>query len=209
MPIKKRREFLTAMLVLLFFFALIAGSLTSLFSLIYYNKVREKYESQIRSLESKLNAISERLSKIENLYGRGGVIEKFINSANFLANTAVDLEKIIESIHDDPTAGYIQMFVMGQENVWVTFQKGQTVYFSKELKPGLAPYKFYYFKEPTIKTQYSIVVPRDCSIVIGKPGMVVFLVYGVGTKQHPTKIVSWKDGRVNNIEVDFSLYIPK
>ncbi len=209
MPTKKKRELLTTFLVLLFFFWLIAGSIVSLFSLIYYDKVKEEYKLGIRNLENKLKALEDKVSKLESLYGQGGVFEKFIASANFLSNTSVDLERIIESIYDDPTTGYIQLFVMGQDNVWVTFQKGQTIYFSRELKPGLAPYKFYYFKEPSIKTQYSVIIPRDCSIVIGKPGMVVFLVYGVGTKQHPTKVVTWRDSRVNNIETDFTLYIPK
>ncbi|AEH50896.1 hypothetical protein [Pseudothermotoga thermarum] len=209
MVARRQGQNIVAFFVFLFFFALVFGSVASVFSLIYYNKVRENYEARVKALENKINLLNDKVVKLENLYGQGGVIEKFINSANFLANTAVDLERIIESIYDDPTTGYIQLFVMGQENVWITFRKGDTVYFSRELKPGLAPYKFYYFKEPAIKTQYTVIIPPDCSIVIGKPGMVVFLVYGVGTRFHPTKIVTWREARVNNLVVDFSLYIPK
>ena len=45
--------------------------------------------------------------------------------------------------------------------------------------------------------------------MIGKPGYVYFLVYGVGTSKHPTKVVQWKESRIDNLAKDFSLYIPK
>ena len=119
------------------------------------------------------------------------------------------LEKVVEEIFDDPTTGYLRLFVVGNESVWVTIKKGNSTYFSKELKPGLAPYKLYYFKEPNIQTQYSMQIPSDSTIVIGKPGYVYFLVYGVGTSKHPTKVVQWKESRIDNLAKDFSLYIPK
>ncbi len=207
--VRKRSEFLVSFLVLLFIIALISGLALSAFSFFYYVKQRKNQEASIENLNKKISALSERISKLESSIGANSVIDKYISAANFLSNTSVDLEKIVEELYDDPTTGYIRLFVMGQENVWVTFKKGDTTYFSRELKPGLAPYKFYYFKSPAIQTQYAIQVPKDCTIVIGKPGTVCFLVYGVGTKQHPTKIVTWKDTKVNNLETDFSLYIPK
>jgi len=207
--VRKRSEFLVSFLVFLFIVALIAGLALSVFSFFYYVKQRKNQEALVENLNKKITALSERISKLETFMGPNSMIDKYISAANFLSNTSNDLERIIEELHDDPTTGYMRIFVMGQENVWVTFKKGETTYFSRELKPGLAPYKFYYFKTPAIQTQYSVQIPRDCSVVLGKPGMVCFLIYGVGTKQHPTKVVTWKDTRVNNLETDFSLYIPK
>ncbi|MGJ8455236.1 hypothetical protein ACSFC1_08030 [Pseudothermotoga sp. U03pept] len=206
---RKRREFLVSFLVFLFIVALVCGSVLSIFSFVYYLKQKKQQDAVVSSLEKKINMLNDRISKLESSFGPNSVFDKYISAANFLSNTSTDLERIVEELYDDPTTGYLRLFVMGQESVWVTFRKGDTVYFSRELKPGLAPYKFYYFKTPPIQTQYSLQVPRDCTIVIGKPGMVSFLIYGVGTKQHPTKVITWKDARVNNLESDFSLYIPK
>lgn len=206
--VRRKSEFLVSFLVFLFIIALIGGLALSTFSFFYYVKQRKNQEAMVESLNKKISALSERISRLETSMGPNSTIDKYISAANFLSNTSTDLERIIEELYDDPTTGYIRIFVMGQESVWVTFRKGDTVYFSRELKPGLAPYKFYYFKNPSIQTQYAIQIPKDCTIVLGKP-MVCFLVYGVGTKQHPTKIITWKDSKVNNLESDFSLYIPK
>lgn len=207
--VRKKSEFLVSFLVFLFIIALISGLVLSAFSFLYYVKQRKNQEILIDTLNKKISALNERISKLEASMGPNSTIDKYISAANFLSNTSTDLERIVEELYDDPTTGYIRIFVMGQENVWVTFRKGDAVYFSRELKPGLAPYKFYYFKSPSIQTQYAVQIPKDCAIVLGKPGVVCFLVYGVGTKQHPTKIVTWKDSKVNNLETDFSLYIPK
>ncbi|WP_241240642.1 hypothetical protein [Thermotoga sp. Ku-13t] len=205
---KRKREFLTDFFVFLLISIFICGFALSIVSFFYYLNQKKQNERTIVDLQRRIDALSTRVSKLEDLL-KSSNIEKLITSANYLANFSTDLERIIEELVDDPTTGYIRLFVIGQENVWVTFRKGNEIYFSKELKPGLAPYKFYYFKEPSIQTQYSIKIPRDCSIVIGKPGMVFFLVYGVGTTRHPTKVIIWKDARVDNLEKDFSLYIPK
>jgi hypothetical protein len=206
---KRKGDFLTSFLVFLLISIFISGFALSIVSFFYYLSQKKQSERNLLALSQKIDTLSNRVSKLEELLKAGTGIERIITSANYLSNLSVDLERIIEELTDDPTTGYIRLFVIGQDNVWVTFRKGNEVYFSRELKPGLAPYKFYYFKEPSIQTQYSIKVPRDCSIVLGKPGVVYFLVYGVGTSKHPTKVVIWKDSRVENLERDFSLYIPK
>ncbi|HBT40333.1 MAG: Uncharacterized protein XD58_1263 [Thermotoga sp. 50_1627] len=206
---RKKGDFLTSFLVFLLISVFICGFALSIVSFFYYLNQRKQNEKNLAAMSQKIDALSNRVSKLEELLKSGTSIEKIITSANYLSNLSVDLEQIIEELVDDPTTGYIRLFVIGQENVWVTFRKGNEIYFSRELKPGLAPYKFYYFKGPSIQTQYSIKIPRDCTIVIGKPGTVYFLVYGVGTSKHPTKVVIWKETRVENLERDFSLYIPK
>ncbi|AJC73876.1 hypothetical protein AJ81_06365 [Pseudothermotoga hypogea DSM 11164 = NBRC 106472] len=206
---RKKGDFLTSFLVFLLISVFICGFALSIVSFFYYLNQRKQNEKNLAALSQKIDTLSSRISKIEELLKAGTGIEKIITSANYLSNLSVDLERILEEMVDDPTTGYIRLFVIGQENVWVTFRKGNEIYFSRELKPGLAPYKFYYFKEPSIQTQYSIKIPRDCTIVIGKPGTVYFLVYGVGTTKHPTKVVIWKEPRVENLERDFSLYIPR
>ncbi len=206
---RRKGEFLTNFLVFLLISVFVCGFVLSIVSFFYYLNQKKNNEKMIASLTQRIDSLTNRLSKLEELLKPGSGIEKLIASANYLSNLSVDLERILEELTDDPTTGYIRLFVIGQENVWVTFRKGNEVYFSRELKPGLAPYKFYYFKEPSIQTQYSVKIPRDCSITIGKPGTVYFLVYGVGTTRHPTKVVIWKDARVENLERDFSLYIPR
>ncbi|MCS7175314.1 hypothetical protein [Pseudothermotoga sp.] len=206
---RKRGEFLANFLVFLVISVFVCGFVLSIVSFFYYLSQKKNNEKLIISLTQKIDSLANRVLKLEELLKPGTGIEKLITSANYLSSMSTDLERILEELTDDPTTGYIRLFVIGQENVWVTFRKGNEVYFSRELKPGLAPYRFYYFKEPTIQTQYSVKVPRDCSITIGKPGTVYFLIYGVGTTKHPTKVVIWKDAKVENLEKDFSLYIPK
>ncbi|MEN3008075.1 MAG: hypothetical protein ABDH53_03310 [Pseudothermotoga sp.] len=206
---RKRGEFLTNFLVFLVISIFVCGFVLSIVSFFYYLNQKKNNEKLIISLTQKIDSLANRVLKLEELLKPGTGIEKLITSANYLSSMSTDLERILEELTDDPTTGYIRLFVIGQENVWITFRKGNEVYFSRELKPGLAPYRFYYFKEPTIQTQYSVKVPRDCSITIGKPGTVYFLIYGVGTTKHPTKVVIWKDAKVENLEKDFSLYIPK
>jgi hypothetical protein len=207
--VRKTRESIVTFLIFLFIVALIGGLFLSVFSFFYYLNQKKEYEKSLTSLEKKITTLNERINRLENFIGPNSTMDKLISISGFLSNTTVDLERIVEEIYDDPTTGYIRLFVMGQENVWVTFRKNETIYFSRELKPGLAPYKFYYFKSPAVQTEYSLEIPRDCTIVIGKPGLVSFLVYGVGTRYHPTKIVTWKDAKISNLEADLSLYIPK
>jgi hypothetical protein len=100
------------------------------------------------------------------------------------------------------------VFVIGNESSWFTVKKGDQTYFSRELRPGLSKYKFYYFKEPRIKTDYDIIVSNDSDIVIGKPGRVYLLFFGVGSSFHPTKVVYIDTMKVENLRKTFSLYIP-
>lgn len=206
---RKKGEFWVAFILFFLIIAMIGSIILSIVSFVYYTKQKDNMEKISANLEKKLSELGERVARVENLVGPNSVIDKYITSANFLMNTSVDLEKVVEEIFDDPTTGYLRLFVVGNESVWITIKKGDSTYFSKELKPGLAPYKLYYFKEPNIQTQYSMRIPSDSTIVIGKPGYVYFLVYGVGTSKHPTKVVQWKESRIDNLAKDFSLYIPK
>jgi len=100
------------------------------------------------------------------------------------------------------------VFVVGNETSWFTVKDKEKTYFSGELKPGLSNYRFFYFKEPRIKTNYDIIVPPNATITVGKAGKVYLLFYGVGSKFHPTKVVQLTETSYENFAAKFSLYIP-
>ncbi|MBT1247753.1 MULTISPECIES: hypothetical protein [unclassified Thermosipho (in: thermotogales)] len=160
----------------------------------YVNKKLESYEVKIKDLESKL--------------GPNSIVDKYILSVNYLRNFGADLEQVLNNIYDEPGTGYFMVFVVGQESSWFTVKRGKKTYFSRELLPGLSKYKFYYFKEPRIKTDYDIVVTPDVDIVVGKAGKVYLLFYGVGSSYHPTKVVHITGMTVSNLKKTYNLYVP-
>ncbi|WP_228288190.1 hypothetical protein [Thermosipho ferrireducens] len=155
-----------------------------------------------------MNSFETDLKDLKVKLGPNSLIDKYILSTNYLRNLGVDLEYVLSNLEDTPDTGYFMLFVIGDEPSWVTIKKGDTTYFSREIKPGLSKYKFYYFKEPRIKTDYDIKISADSDIVVGKPGKVYMLVFGVGVKYHPTKVVFINEYKITNIRKKFNLYVP-
>ena len=173
-----------------------------------YRKILNDYNALKNYVESKLSAYETKIKELESKLGPNSVIDKYILSFNYLKNFGVDLEHVLNNLEDEPGTGYFMVFVVGNESSWLTVKDGNKTYFSKEIYPGLSKYKFYYFKEPRILTDYDVVVSPDVSIVVGKPGRVYLLFYGVGTGYHPTKIVKVDEMKVNNIMKTYNLYVP-
>ncbi|MDK2886735.1 MAG: hypothetical protein PWP54_1298 [Thermosipho sp. (in: thermotogales)] len=180
----------------------------SISNFIRYRNILEEYSLLKEYLNSKLSNYEMKLKDLEAKLGPNSLVDKYILSANYINNFGVDLEYIMSNLEDDPGTGYFMVFVIGNESSWFTVKKGNQTYFSRELKPGLSKYKFYYFKEPRIKTNYDIIVPSDSDIVVGKPGRVYLLFFGVGSTFHPTKVVYIDEMKVENLKKTFSLYIP-
>ncbi|MGB9614973.1 MAG: hypothetical protein ACP5KD_05155 [Fervidobacterium sp.] len=187
---------------------MIVSLVLSIGNFIRYREILQKYEEMKKYIDKKVSEVNEQLDQTKTLIGPNSVIDKYISAATQLRDFGYDFEKILSNIYDDPTTGYFMIFVAGNESVWVNIKDKDQNYFSGELKPGLANYKFFYFKEPRIKTNYDIIITPEVTINVGKTGRVYLLFYGVGVKFHPTKIVQLTDVRYENIAEKFSLYIP-
>ncbi|MBO8139677.1 MAG: hypothetical protein J7J43_04555 [Thermosipho sp. (in: Bacteria)] len=207
---KKKREF--SLLPYIFIFSLILifiiSVVLSVSNFFRYRNLLEEYNSLKNYVNNKLSNYELKLNDLQTKLGPNSLVDKYILSANYMNNFGVDLEYIMSNLEDDPGTGYFMVFVIGNESSWLTVKKGNQTYFSRELKPGLSKYKFYYFKEPRIKTDYDIIISSDSDLVVGKPGRVYLLFFGVGSGFHPTKVVFIDKMKIENLQKTFSLYIP-
>ncbi|MBO8161728.1 MAG: hypothetical protein H0Z24_08850 [Thermosipho sp. (in: Bacteria)] len=207
---KKKKEY--SILPYLFLFSIILifviAVVLSIGNFLRYRNLLDEYNSLKNYVNEKLSGYESKLSGLETRLGPNSLFDKYILSVNYMKNFGVDLEYIMSNLEDEPGTGYFMIFVVGEETSWVTVKKGNKTYFSRELKPGLSKYKFYYFKKPRIETDYDIVIPDDSDIVVGKPGKVYLLIFGVGSSYHPTKIVIINELKVTNLRKTFSLYVP-
>jgi len=206
----RKRE--SSLLIYIFIFSLILifviSVVLSISNFFRYRNLLGEYNSLKKYVNEKLSNYELKLNDLQAKLGPNSLVDKYILSANYMNNFGVDLEYIMSNLEDDPGTGYFMVFVIGNESSWFTVKKGDQTYFSRELRPGLSKYKFYYFKEPRIKTDYDIIVSNDSDIVIGKPGRVYLLFFGVGSSFHPTKVVYIDTMKVENLRKTFSLYIP-
>lgn len=204
---KKTRDF-SSFFGILFLLIVIVSVILSLGNFIRYKEILQKYDQLKKYVDNKVLEMNEQLEQTKTLIGPNSVIDKYISASTHLKEFGYDFEKILTAINDDPTTGYFMMFVVGNESVWVTVKDKDNTYFSKEVQPGLSNYRFFYFKEPKIKTNYDIIIPPESTITVGKTGKVYLLFYGVGLRFHPTKVVQLTDLTYENIATKFSLYIP-
>ncbi|ABS60854.1 hypothetical protein [Fervidobacterium nodosum] len=204
---KKTRDF-SSFFGILFLLIVIVSVVLSLGNFIRYREILQKYDQLKKYVDNKVLEMNEQLEQTKTLIGPNSVIDKYISASTHLKEFGYDFEKILTAINDDPTTGYFMMFVVGNESVWVTVKDKDNTYFSKEVQPGLSNYRFFYFKEPKIRTNYDIIIPPESTITVGKTGKVYLLFYGVGLRFHPTKVVQLTDMTYENIAAKFSLYIP-
>ncbi|PNR95956.1 hypothetical protein [Petrotoga sp. 9PWA.NaAc.5.4] len=157
------------------------------------------------SLNQKLSETDKKLFEIESYFNPNGIVEKFIVANNFLEKNMSDLDKIITNLDEPADAGYIQIYIIGHNDVWTAFRNSDGKYvFQGNLKPGLNPYKFYFFKTPKVETQYTYQIPSNASFKSGVPENTYFLIKEPGQYRllkHPNKDIT-------NIMVDLNLYIP-
>lgn len=191
------------MVAILLFFVL------SVFNFFFLKKLDARVSELERTLQSKLNGYEDRLKTLEELLKPNSIVSRYITAYEYFEKSRIDFEKIFSEIEDDPTTGYIRIFVVGNDPVWITIKNGEKIIFSRDIKPGLSPYRFFYYKEPKIATDYDIVIPRNATLIVGVPNRVFLLVFGVGTSHHPTKIVQVTQTRLENIARDLNLYIPR
>ncbi|PLV59254.1 hypothetical protein [Thermotoga sp. KOL6] len=204
-----KRETIATFFASLIVVAILLFFVLSVFNLLFFRKLETKISKLEEQIQSKFENYEERLKLMESLLKPNSIISRYITAYEYFEKANVDFERIFSEIEDDPTTGYIRVFVIGNDPVWITVKDGEEILFSRDVKPGLSPYRFFYYKKPKISTEYDIAVPRNATLVVGIPDRVFLLVFGVGTSHHPTKIVQVKQSRINNIEKDLSLYIPR
>ncbi len=196
-------------LFVLFFLIVVISIVLSISNFIRYKQLLGQYNEMKKYVDNKVKSLSEEVSNVKDIFGPNSLLDKYIASVNYLRDFGYDFEKILANLYDDPTTGYFRIFVAGNQSSWFTIKEGDNVAFSKELRPGLSEYRFFYFKEPRIKTNYDIIVKRDATIIVGKAGSVYLLFFGVGTSFHPTKVVQVTETTVPNFAEKYSLYIPR
>ncbi|WP_448376192.1 hypothetical protein [Fervidobacterium sp.] len=210
MPVTKKqktRDF-SSFFGMLFFIIIIVSVILSIGNFIRYTELLNKYQQMKKYVDTKVAEMKAENENLKSMLAPNSLVDKYIASANYLREFGYDFERILVSLNDDPTTGYFMVFVVGNENSWFTVKDKEKTYFSAELKPGLSTYRFFYFKEPRIKTNYDIIVPPEATITVGKAGKVYLLFYGVGLRFHPTKVVQLTENTYENFASKFSLYIP-
>ncbi|ACM22311.1 MULTISPECIES: hypothetical protein [Thermotoga] len=204
-----KRDFLVSFFASLIVVAILLFFVLSVFNFFFLKKLDARVSELERTLQSKLNGYEDRLKTLEELLKPNSIVSRYITAYEYFEKSRIDFEKIFSEIEDDPTTGYIRIFVVGNDPVWITIKNGEKIIFSRDIKPGLSPYRFFYYKEPKIATDYDIVIPRNATLIVGVPNRVFLLVFGVGTSHHPTKIVQVTQTRLENIARDLNLYIPR
>jgi cell division protein FtsL len=210
MPIakKKKTKDFSSFFGMLFFTIVIVSVILSVGNFVRYSQLLKQYNELKEYVNNKVSEMKAENEKLKDLLAPNSLVDKYIAAANYLRDFGYDFEKILVALNDDPTTGYFMVFVVGNETSWFTVKDKEKTYFSGELKPGLSNYRFFYFKEPRIKTNYDIIVPPNATITVGKAGKVCLLFYGVGLRYHPTKVVQLTETSYENFAAKFSLYIP-
>ncbi|MCD6550857.1 hypothetical protein [Thermotoga sp.] len=204
-----KKDFLVSFFASLIVVAILLFFVLSVFNFFFLKKLDARVSELERKFQSRFNSYENRLKTLEELLKPNSIISRYITAYEYFEKSSVDFERIFSEIEDDPTTGYIRIFVVGNDPVWITIKDGEKIIFSRDVKPGLSPYRFFYYKEPKIATEYDIIIPRDATLIVGIPKRVFLLVFGVGTSHHPTKIVQVTQTRLENIAEDLNLYIPR
>ncbi len=208
---KKRRkpasEYVVPAIIFGIVFLFIFAAVTSVYKI-------WKLESELKRIErEEIENLSERLKRLEKLLGPDSPLSEYIVDLNYVSNVLKDLkilEKALADRNDDVRSAYFRVLIIGEEKVWISIGKGGKTYFAQNSLPGLLPYKFYYFKPPSLDLDYIKVVPKDVSVTVGKPNRVFLIFFGVGTgAKRPVKIVKLTRTHYNSLKDDFHLTIPE
>ena len=208
----RRSESVGALLVAGALVAIVVSLAVSIFTLKEIVALKAEVSSFKKEIADVKSGLSRRIGRIEDLIGPNSPIDKYINDVSYVKGILSDLDnikRILSEMPEDPTSGYFRVLVIGSEKVWFEVGKGNKKYFAQELFPGLSPERFYYFKPPNVDLDYIIPVPSDSYVVVGKPGRVFLIFFGVGVPgKRPVKIVQLSEKRYPSLQKSFNLYIP-
>ncbi|SHE52536.1 hypothetical protein SAMN02745164_00601 [Marinitoga hydrogenitolerans DSM 16785] len=197
---------------LLLYLAIILSVISIIMSIgseIRYSKFQNYMESLFNRQNTKVNdSISQLNTKIEEMnkyFEPNGIVEKFINYKSNLEKHLNDLEKLLTIAQEDKNVGYFQLYIIGSREVWIGIKdKSDKYVFQGMLKPGLSPYKFYFFKDPSIRTSYTINIPYDAKMQTANPNNIYFLIQEPGQR----RLKQMPAAKLENISEDLNLYIP-
>jgi len=212
----RRRQDITVKRAMMFLMTIIFATVISVvfsvsaFLQVYGIKAQQKKSAEMYKtyISQQLEGIKDDVEKLKTIVGPGGIVERYLTKMNYLENMLQDFQRVITEMQEERMSGYFQIFITGKDEVWVGVKRStkDSVYvFSKNLKPGLAPYKFYFFKTPVIKTDYMIPISPDCVIESASPDKTVLLLYNQGV----SKAVTMKTKKVEGLAKTYGLYIPK
>ncbi|BBE30834.1 hypothetical protein OSSY52_09750 [Tepiditoga spiralis] len=171
-----------------------------------FKRSMEKQMNRLSEItNSKLSDVNKELNDLKVYFEPNGIVEKYIISNNFLKKNMDDLDKILTDFQSNSRTGYLQIYIIGSENVWCAFKNPEGKYiFQGNLNPGLNPEKFYFFKSPSINTKYTYTIDYCSSFKTGNMDKVYFLIQEPGQsriKKHPEE-------KIENITKALNLYIP-
>ncbi len=208
----RRSESIGAVLTAGALVALVVSLTVAIFSYKEMMSLKVEVVSLKKELVNVKSSLSKRIGRVEDLIGPNSPIDKYINDVSYVKGILSDLDnikRILSEMPEDPTSGYFRVLVVGSEKVWFEVGKGSKKYFAEELFPGLSPERFYYFKPPNVDLDYIIPVSSDSYVVVGKPGRVFLIFFGVGVPgKRPVKIVQLNERRYSSLQKSFNLYIP-
>ncbi|AEX84806.1 hypothetical protein XO10_01850 [Marinitoga sp. 1135] len=171
----------------------------------FKNYMESMFNRQNAKVTDSLSQMNLKLSELEKYFAPNGVVEKFINYKTNLEKHLSDLEKLLTLAQEDQNVGYFQIYITGSREVWIGIKNKNSKYiFQGMLKPGLNPYKFYFFKDPSVKTSYTIDIPYDAKIQTANPDNVYFLIQEPGQR----RLKKMPSSKLDNISEDLNLYIP-
>ncbi|WP_129407923.1 hypothetical protein [Marinitoga lauensis] len=200
---------ITRVLLYLAIILSIISIIMSIGSEIRFSKFQNYMESLFNRQNAKVNdnisMLNTKLEEMEKYFEPNGIVEKFINYKSNLEKHLNDLEKLLTLAQEDKNVGYFQLYITGSREVWIGIkdEKGKYV-FQGMLKPGLSPYKFYFFKDPSIRTSYTINVPYNSQIQTANPDNVYFLIQEPGQR----RLKKMPEAKIKNISEELNLYIP-
>ncbi|WGS64772.1 hypothetical protein [Marinitoga aeolica] len=200
---------ITRILLYLAIILSVISIIMSIGSEIRFSKFQNYMESLFNRQNAKVNdnvsMLNTKLEEMGKYFEPNGIVEKFINYKSNLEKHLNDLEKLLTLAQEDQNVGYFQLYITGSREVWIGIKDEKEKYiFQGMLKPGLSPYKFYFFKDPSIRTSYTINVPYNAQIQTANPDNVYFLIQEPGQR----RLKKMPEAKLKNISEELNLYIP-
>ncbi len=199
--------FLGIFLILL----VIVSSSISLLTLVKVNELNDEITEFKNEVNNRVNSFTNDfqtdISEIKKLITPGGVLEEYVVAKTFIENLEEDLSTILTEAQQSNDRPYFRFFITGNEGVWIGLKNNKddsSYFFQKTFLPGLSREKFFYFKDPLVETDYTIIINNDSYIRTANPDAVYLIFFGFESG----KFVQMPDPKVNNMSEKFNLYIP-
>ncbi len=147
------------------------------------SKKISELSSALKSLNVQINKIENSVSAIDASLKPGGMVDLYINAYHFLANTQIDLERIVTLSQESADKNFFSVYVTGEKNVWIGILENGKYVFQAEMRPGLSSQRFYVNSSPSVLTSYTLKLNPSAVLMSGAPENTYLLVrFQGGTK---------------------------